>query len=135
MQINPYIRKINYHETDRMGITHHSNYVKYMEESRLDLLYQIGLAYEKFEADGVASPVVRVELDYKFPSTFGDTLTIERKVVEYTGVKAAFEYTMRNQDGKLVCKAQSLHCFMAGGRICSLEKDFPEYHELLTAAL
>ena len=29
-----YIRKINYHETDKMGVVHHSNYIKYMEEAR-----------------------------------------------------------------------------------------------------
>ena len=30
-----YIRKVHYHETDRMGVTHHSNYLKWMEEARI----------------------------------------------------------------------------------------------------
>ena len=29
-----YERKINYYETDKMGIVHHSNYIKFLEEAR-----------------------------------------------------------------------------------------------------
>ena len=29
-----YIRRINYYETDKMGVTHHSNCVRFMEEAR-----------------------------------------------------------------------------------------------------
>ena len=47
-----YIRKINYYETDKMGITHHSNYIRFMEEARIDFLDQIGCGYAKMERDG-----------------------------------------------------------------------------------
>ena len=40
--MNNYIRKVQYHETDKMGIAHHSNYIKWMEEARIDFLEQIG---------------------------------------------------------------------------------------------
>ena len=30
-----YYRKAQYHETDQMGIIHHSNYVKWMEEASI----------------------------------------------------------------------------------------------------
>ena len=43
--INDYIRRVQYHETDRMGITHHSNYVKWMEEACTDFLDGIGYNY------------------------------------------------------------------------------------------
>ena len=35
---NDYLRKVHYHETDKMGITHHTNYIKWMEEARIDFL-------------------------------------------------------------------------------------------------
>ena len=28
---------VQYYETDKMGITHHSNYIRWMEEARIDL--------------------------------------------------------------------------------------------------
>lgn len=33
---------VQYYETDKMGITHHSNYIRWMEEARIDFLRQIG---------------------------------------------------------------------------------------------
>ena len=33
-----YDRSINYYETDQMGIVHHSNYIRYFEEARLDMM-------------------------------------------------------------------------------------------------
>jgi acyl-CoA thioester hydrolase len=40
-----------------MGIIHHSNYVKWMEEARLDLMDQIGLNYRQMEDMEIISPV------------------------------------------------------------------------------
>lgn len=41
--------EVQYYETDRMGITHHSNYVRWMEEARTFFLREIGWAYEKLK--------------------------------------------------------------------------------------
>ena len=35
LRIRPYEHHAKYYETDQMGIIHHSNYVKWMEEARL----------------------------------------------------------------------------------------------------
>ena len=37
-----YYRKAQYHETDQMGIIHHSNYVKWMEEARIGYMSRMG---------------------------------------------------------------------------------------------
>ena len=47
MKIRPYEHRAKYYETDQMGIIHHSNYVKWMEEARMDLMDQIGLNYKE----------------------------------------------------------------------------------------
>ena len=36
--MKPYIHKVQYYETDKMGITHHSNYIRWMEEARVDFM-------------------------------------------------------------------------------------------------
>ena len=36
--MNIYKHEVKYYECDRMGITHHSNYVRFMEEARVDYL-------------------------------------------------------------------------------------------------
>ena len=37
-----YERTACYHETDQMGIIHHSNYVKWREEARIAFLESVG---------------------------------------------------------------------------------------------
>ena len=39
--MNLYQHKVQYYETDKMGIVHHSNYVRWMEEARIDFLTNI----------------------------------------------------------------------------------------------
>ena len=82
-----YERKINYYETDKMGIVHHSNYIRFMEESRIGFLEANGMNYAEFEKQGVVSPVVSIDCKFKTPCTYGDTLEIMVKIVEYKGVR------------------------------------------------
>ena len=43
MQIVPYEHKAQYYETDKMGIIHHSNYIRWFEEARIDYMEQAGI--------------------------------------------------------------------------------------------
>ena len=64
MNIQPYQHIAQYYETDQMGIIHHSNYIRWFEESRIDYLKQIGLPYEDMEKNGMISPVLEVSCQY-----------------------------------------------------------------------
>lgn len=107
-----YERKINYYETDKMGIVHHSNYIRYFEEARCEFLKEIGLPYDELENNGLMCPVLGVSVDYKHHVTFGDTIVIHVKVVEFTGVKYKVSYTSYNKEtGMLNVTGESKHCF------------------------
>ena len=58
---NVFERKINYYETDRMGIVHHSNYIRFMEEARCYLLEKVGMPYSAFEENGIMIPKRKLE--------------------------------------------------------------------------
>ncbi len=134
-ELSAYRRKINYYETDKMGITHHSNYIRFMEEARIDYLEQIGCGFEKWEKDGIFSPVIGVECDYRQPTTFGDELRIEVRIEEYKRFRLTVSYTMVNAaTGETVCTGKSRHCFLnQEGRPIALSKLYPEYDALLTS--
>lgn len=80
-------RKINYYETDKMGVVHHSNYIRYLEEARTGWMEEIGIPFEVLEENGITIPVLGVECEYKHHVTFGDTIIIEVFVKEYNGVR------------------------------------------------
>ena len=132
-----YQHKVQYYETDKMGITHHSNYIRFMEEARIDFLEKLSYPMTRLEAEGVVSPVVSVECKYKAPSTFSDVLRITVKVEKYTGVKVVFAYVGENVDtGKIIFEATSTHCFVnSQGRPVSVKKNFPDFNKKLSAEI
>ena len=103
---------VQYYETDKMGITHHSNYIRWMEEARVNFLENIGFSYKTMEDNGIVSPVLAVNCDYKQTTTFGDEIYIKASVAEFKGVRLTIRYEMTKSDGTLVCEAASKHCFM-----------------------
>ena len=125
-----YQHEVKYYECDRMGITHHSNYVRFMEEARIAWMDSLGYGFERMEAEGVVSPVMEIECAYKHPTTFKDVIDIDVEVAELSALKISFSYTMRVGE-TLVCTAKSKHCFLENGRPVSLEKRFPEFFERL----
>lgn len=124
-----YQHKVQYYETDRMGIVHHSNYIRWMEEARIDFLEQIGWDFEKLEEMGIFSPVTAVECQYKASAVFPDRIAISVHVEEFRGVRLKLRYEMKKDPDILVCTAASEHCFMdSTGKILSLKRAFPEIY-------
>lgn len=130
-----YKHKVQYYETDKMGITHHSNYIRWMEEARVSYLSDIGWDYKRLEDEGIISPVLEVNCQYKNSTTFSDDITIETSVLEFNGIKLKLGYKMYMGE-KIAAEATSLHCFLdKDGRPIRLKKDFPEFFDVLNGLL
>ena len=129
--MKPYIHKINYYETDKMGITHHSNYVRFMEEARVYFLDQIGWSFIDLENKGLASPVISIECNFKKTTTFPDEIAIEIYVDKISACKLTFGYIYTVKD-EVVFTAKSSHCFLdKNGAPVIVQKVFPEFFEEL----
>lgn len=132
-----YRRKVQYYETDQMGIVHHSNYIRWFEEARIDYLEKVDLSYERLESQGVLSPVLSLTADYLRMAHFGETMLIDVSVEEYNGIKLTLAYEVANMRTDMVyCKGTTKHCFInQEGRPLSLKQACPEIHEILRKAL
>ena len=109
IKIRPYEHHAKYYETDQMGIIHHSNYIKWMEEARMDLMDQIGLSYKQMEEMEIISPVLSVSCEYHSMVHFDDTVVIDKET------------------GELRTTGKSSHCFLnRSGRPISLKRSYPE---------
>lgn len=129
--MEPYTHRVNYYETDKMAITHHSNYIRFMEEARVDFLEKIGYPFDKIEEEGIVSPVIRVEYNYRKTTTFADVISIEVKVEKLTPVKLTFAYTL-TCNGETCGLGKSEHCFLTmEGRPMIIEKEKPEFYKTL----
>lgn len=128
IKIHSYEHRARYYETDQMGIIHHSNYVKWMEEARMDLMDQMGLSYKQMEQMEIISPVLSIEVNYRSMVHFDDTVVIETKLTKYNGIKMEVEYTMYDKEtGEVRTTAKSSHCFLnRTGTPISLKRSYPE---------
>lgn len=132
-----YKRKVFYYETDQMGIVHHSNYIRWFEEARIDYLEKMGVGYDQMEAQGIISPVLSVEAVYLRMLYFGDAVTIETKIKEYNGIKLTLAYeVISDKTGKVHCRGTSKHCFLdKSGRPLALKQSCPQVHDLFREGL
>ena len=131
--MHSYTHNVQYYETDRMGFTHHSNYIRWMEEARIDFMDHIGWNYQKFEDEGIISPVTAVECRYRKTTTFPEAVKIDVTVEEFKSIKMRIKYVMTNAEGDVVCEAASEHCFLdKDGKFVRIDRVYPEFAELLT---
>jgi acyl-CoA thioester hydrolase len=121
------IHKVQYYETDMMGVTHHSNYIRWMEEARIELMDRMGFPYIKMEAEGVIVPVKSLKVDYLKPCTFGDEVEITVGIQNFNGVVITIGYEMRVKD-ETVCRGVSEHVFLdRNGKFVRIRKVMPEF--------
>ncbi len=132
-----YIHQAQYYETDQMGIIHHSNYIRWMEEARIAYMDQMGFPYKAVEDAGIISPVLNVSCDYKSMTHFGDRVAIEVKLTSFRGAKYTLAYVMRDAEtGQIRAEGTSMHCYLgANGRPVNIKKVLPELYEKIVAEL
>ena len=93
---------VRYYETDQMAVVHHSNYIRYFEIARDEMMVQLGFPIEKCEKElGVLVPIVSVECHFRHPARMGDVLTATAEVNRVPMAKMIIKQTVYNQDGVL----------------------------------
>lgn len=132
-----YQRRTNYYETDKMGIIHHSNYIRYFEEARLDWMEKIGLDYRQIEDLGIIIPVMFVDCQYLVPVHFEDEIEIQVKLARFDGIKMEFSYELyQKETGQLCTTGRTGHCFLNDRmKPLRLKKQFPDLYQKMQDAL
>lgn len=133
-KLKPYIHQAKYYETDQMAVIHHSNYIRWFEEARVDYLEQIGLSYDIIEAAGVYSPVIGVSCEYKSSVKFNEKVMILPKLNYFNGFKMNIGYQVVDAEtGQIRTTGESKHCFVTKDfKPVNLKKSHPDMYEILT---
>ncbi len=132
-KFNYYEREINYYETDQMGIVHHSNYARYLEECRVVMMRYYDMPLEMFEDMGYMIPVVDLYSEFKVPVRFGETIRVVPRISKVTPVKFFVEYVIYNKDMTEIKNiSKSSHCFInMNFKPVSMKKEAPDLYEKL----
>ena len=94
--------RVEDHHTDQMGIVHHSNYIRYFECGRSDMMAKAGLPIEKIEEAGIMLPIVSVECRYRRPAKMGDRIRIVSMIEKVPSAKLIVRSEIFNQNDELL---------------------------------
>lgn len=137
MKIISYHRRANYYETDQMGIVHHTNYIRYFEEARIDFMRQIGCDCRQLEQAGAIIPVVDAYARYHKSLRFDDEFVVDIRLERFNGVRMEFSYEIHfARTGELAVTGHTSHCFVdAQQKPFSVKHRFPEIYRRMMSAL
>ena len=132
-----YERKINYYETDMMQVVHHSNYARYLEETRIDMLNYYGIPFDMFDEMGYVIPVLDLKCRFIESLKYGETVKIVPKLYKMTPIKFYFSYKIYDESMTVVKhEAETSHCILNKEfKPVSLKKNEPEIYKRMLAML
>ncbi|MDE6677469.1 MAG: acyl-CoA thioesterase [Ruminococcus sp.] len=132
-KIYPYRRNIYYYETDKMGVVHHSNYIRIFEEARMDFMRQTGMSFEKIESMGLYIPILSVECNYKKPLVFNDEFLVYSEITDFNGVRLSIKYSIISQEKGVCVTGKSVQCFTdTNMKPVRIRKKFPEIYDTIS---
>ncbi len=104
--------RVRYYETDKMGIVHHSNYIRFFECARLSFMEKMGFGIEKFEEAGIVLPIVEIKCNYKYPTTVGEKLRVTVEIQELPKARFKLHQNIYNEKGVLCASGYVVSAFM-----------------------
>jgi len=137
MAVTPYLRKVQYYETDQMGVVHHANYIRWFEETRVDYMEKIGFGYHRAVEAEIDFVVMGVSCEYKSMTRFGETVEIHLRIAHIDAVRMTLQYrVLDSTTGVLRATGESKHCYYHSRRkrLVALPKELPELYEMFVRA-
>lgn len=131
LDINQTEIEVRYQETDQMGVVYHANYLVWFEIGRTKFIEQLGFRYAEMEKSNILSPVIDVQIAYKRPAKYGDTVTIYTWLEAYDNIRTTYGYRIDNEQKEVLVTGTSKHVIVHKDsfRPLRLRKEFPEWHQ------
>jgi acyl-CoA thioester hydrolase len=106
--ISTITRRVNYAETDQMGVVYHANYLIWFECARTELLRETGVTYKELEQQGVYLAVAGVNVRYRAAARYDDLVRIRCWVRELGSRRVTFGYAVdRAETGELLATGET----------------------------
>jgi acyl-CoA thioester hydrolase len=98
--------RVNYAETDQMGVAYHARYLVWLDVARTEHLRRCGASYRDLETAGLRLAVSEVAVRYRQPARFDDLIRIRCWVREIASRRVEFGYSVEHaEDGRLLATA------------------------------
>jgi acyl-CoA thioester hydrolase len=111
--------RVIYADTDAMGIVYHTNYIKWFEIGRTELLRNSGVVYADLESQGYQLPLTEVYCNYLLPARYDQILIVETELEMMRRASMKFGYVIWDEDKeKRLVEGYTVHaCVNSDGKI------------------
>ncbi|KOO05316.1 tol-pal system-associated acyl-CoA thioesterase [Vibrio nereis] len=96
---------VYYEDTDAGGVVYHSNYLKYFERARTELLRSVGVSQHTLLEQNIGFVVRHMDIDFLQGARLDDHLTVKTEIAETKKASLTFCQEIVNPGGKTLCKA------------------------------
>ncbi len=104
---------IRFSEVDSMNVVWHGNYLKYFEDAREAFGIHYGMAYIDIYNSDYLTPIVKSEIEHKFPLKYGDKFRTKISLIKTIAAKIVYEYEIFNiTENKLSAVGKTTQVFI-----------------------
>lgn len=121
-----YKRRVTFYETDGMQVVHHANYLRFMEEARVEYFRAGGMELNDLMEEGIVFPIVEVSVKYHKPARYDDILVVKAYLRRLDRARFDFDYEIINEKtGDLLITGHTVNTYTdrKTGRIVRLPKE------------
>jgi acyl-CoA thioester hydrolase len=100
--------RVNYSETDQMGVVYHANYLVWLDMARTEHLRHTGVTYREMEEQGVFLAVTEARLRFRRAARYDDLVRVRCWVRDLASRRVVFGYAVeRAQTDELLATAET----------------------------
>jgi acyl-CoA thioester hydrolase len=88
--------RVNYSETDQMGVVYHARYLVWLDVARCDYLRHAGTSYRELEQSGLRLAVSEVTIRYRQPARYDDPVRVRCWVRDVASRRVEFGYVVEH---------------------------------------
>jgi acyl-CoA thioester hydrolase len=105
-EVSEIVVRVNYSETDQMGVVYHARYLVWLDVARTEHLRLSGMSYRDLEAAGLRLAVAEVAVRYRRPARYDDLVRVRCWVRDLASRRVDFGYAVEHaDDGRLLATA------------------------------
>jgi len=105
--------RVIYADTDAGQVVYYSNYFRWFESGRRELLRKLKINYNLLSAQGIITPVVEAHCNYFHPARYDDLVAVETKILQIKEKSIRFDYKIFRKKGrKLLASGHTINVFV-----------------------
>jgi acyl-CoA thioester hydrolase len=99
---------VRFAETDAQGVAHHSVYLVWFEQTRVEYLARFDGGYPALQAEGIEALTLETYVRHLLPARFPDRLRISCRCRDLRGARFRYEYAVERDD-ELLAEGWTTH--------------------------